>query len=40
MCSKVKLTNARAIAALHKFILESKMYKFAEDYYLVSYQTQ
>lgn len=34
-CSKVKLTNSRAIAALHKFILESKVYKLAEDYYLV-----
>lgn len=34
-CSKTKLTNARAVAAnLHKFILESKVYKLAEDYYL------
>ena len=34
-CSKSKLTNARAVAALHKLILESKVYKLAEDYYLV-----
>ncbi|KAJ7386060.1 Orexin receptor type 2 [Desmophyllum pertusum] len=33
-CSKVKLNNPRAIAALHKFILDSKVYKLAEDYYL------
>lgn len=32
-CSKVKLTNPRAIAALRKFILDSKVYKLAEDYY-------
>ncbi|KAJ7308512.1 Orexin receptor type 2 [Desmophyllum pertusum] len=33
-CSKVKLNNPRGIAALHKFILDSKVYKLAEDYYL------
>ncbi|XP_068761142.1 uncharacterized protein [Montipora capricornis] len=32
-CSKVNLTNPRAIAALRKFILDSKVYKLAEDYY-------
>ena len=35
-CSKVRLTNPRAIAALHKFILQSNMYKLAKDYYLVN----
>lgn len=34
-CNTTKLTNARAVAALHKFILESKVYKLVEDYYLV-----
>lgn len=34
-CSKVKLTDAGAIAALQKFILEPRVYKLAEDYYLV-----
>ncbi|CAH3157635.1 unnamed protein product [Porites lobata] len=33
-CSKVKLTDAGAIAALQKFILESRVYKLAEDSYL------
>ena len=33
MCSKVNLTNQRAVAALRKFIVESKVYKLAEDYY-------
>jgi len=32
-CSKVQLTNPRAIAALQRFILDSKVYKLAEDYY-------
>ena len=32
-CSKVKLTNPRAKAALRKFILDSKVYKLAKDYY-------
>ena len=38
-CSKVKLTNERAISALHKFILQSNVYKLAEDYYLVNTQS-
>ncbi|CAH3164853.1 unnamed protein product [Porites evermanni] len=33
-CSKVKLTDSGAIAVLQKFILESRVYKLAEDYYL------
>lgn len=35
----MKLNNPRAIAALHKFILDSKVYKLAEDYYLVNKQS-
>ena len=35
-CSKVQLTSPLARIAQHKFILSSKVYQLAEDYYLVT----